>query len=129
MTLRKFPQTFFSLAAALALAASIFILMSSSEMREYVIGAEGGYEIVRQISWYESQGLWGVIVLFLMADLYVAPLFFYVRGQRTWPFVTGGLALLATLLSGFSIGMAYLPAAGALLVGLMFSVFSPAPNS
>ena len=118
MTLMKnLPRYLFIAAALLALAASLLILLTPTQVHSIT----NGVETTTRISLYEAQGWWGVVVLIIFADLYFAPLFFHLRGKLAWSLVTGIGALLLTVLAGFSIGPAYLPAAGALLMALILT--------
>ncbi|MQC25894.1 MAG: hypothetical protein DWG76_00375 [Chloroflexi bacterium] len=118
--LRDWPRVLFILAAVLALAASALILFSTSEGSETVIDPElGNYEVPYRVSWYESQGWWGVVVVLAYAALYYAPLHFYRRERPGAAAVFGAVTLALTVLAGFSIGLVYFPAALALLLGLV----------
>ena len=118
--MNNLPRLLLILAAVLALIASALILTSTTELREYIIDEEaGGYEQVRQQSWYASQGPWGVAILIIFSSLYAVPYYFHIRDRIRLRALFALLALVLTYLAGFSIGGYYLPAAGALIIAFL----------
>ncbi len=111
-------------AATWAVGASLYIFFSpvttsgvtgilrrdSSEVVEF---------FTRQQSWYETQGLWGVIVLIIFSGLYILAVRVAWRGKYGALTIMGVVALALSIVSGFSIGGAYLPAALGLLIGAL----------
>ena len=78
----------------------------------------------KQVSFYAVQGAHGIFVLVVFALLYSSGLYF-LRIGRPWLAVIGSvLALTLTLLAGFSVGPAYLPAALAAMVGTALILFT-----
>ena len=73
----------------------------------------------RQQSWYEAQGLWGVIVLVIFSGFYLLALRVAWRGKYRALAVMGVVAVALSIVTGFSIGAAYLPAALGLFVGAL----------
>lgn len=78
-----------------------------------------GEVVTEHIPWYQAQGWWGIVILLVFMAFYTAPLYFYQR-QRTTLFIIFTLAaIILTWISGFSIGLVYLPAASVLFLGLL----------
>ena len=73
----------------------------------------------RQQSWYEAQGLWGVIVLVIFSGFYLLALRVAWRGKYRALAVMGVVAVALSIVTGFSIGAAYLPAALGLFIGAL----------
>jgi hypothetical protein len=112
-------------AALWALGASLVILFTPVEIHEIeaVVTPSGDstpQESIKYQSWYQTQGAWGVAVLFIFAGLYALPAWLAWRtGTRwVWLALASFVALLLTFLAGFSIGGFYLPAGLALLAGM-----------
>lgn len=68
-------------------------------------------------SWYQVQGLWGIIVLVLFAGLYVVAPYLVWRSTYVALAILSLAALTLSYLAGFSIGLFYLPSAFGLLIG------------
>lgn len=105
----------FIFAALWSLGASAYWLLSPVTIHEIRAssvagGSQSVEELSRQASWYEVQGLWGVIVLLVFALLYGSISFFAIKDQRLALAIASLLATAFTLLSGLSIGPLYLPA-------------------
>jgi hypothetical protein len=81
---------------------------------------------VRQISWYEMQGWWGIAILFIFAALFYAPWHFLRRGSRWTAALFAFVGVVLTLLTGFSVGGYYFIGALALLFGLLTLLFAAA---
>ena len=112
----------FLFAAIWAIGAGIYLLLSPTTVQEIVAttSADGGQtieELSRQVSWYEAQGVWGVIVLLIFALLYSSTAFFSLRNRLVALAIASSLALLLTVLAGFSIGLLYIPALLMVVVG------------
>ncbi|MCW5875398.1 MAG: hypothetical protein KIS85_00830 [Anaerolineales bacterium] len=103
-----FPRIPLFIAALLALAASVYILLTPSGTGVSVDSA--GNTTVFQTSWLESQGGWGALILVVFTLLYAAPLGFYLSNKPGWALAACLPPLVLTLLAGFSIGLFYLPA-------------------
>lgn len=127
--MKTLPRTLLILAALLALGASlyIFIFGGGTLVTETAVLGEDQtpLQTIERISWFRAQGWWGIIILVIFADLYFAPLFFYLRGRTGIAALFGVAAITLSLLAGFSIGLAYFPAAGALLLALPAHLLSP----
>ena len=78
----------------------------------------------RQQSWYEAQGLWGVLVLLIFSGLYILAVRMTWTGKyKTLAFLSV-LAIGLSIVTGFSIGAAYLPAALGLFVAALLLISS-----
>jgi hypothetical protein len=113
-------------AALWALGVSLVILFTPVEIHEIeAVVVPGGdstpQETITYQSWYQVQGAWGVAVLFIFAGLYALPAWLARRTETRWIWLALAslLALTLTFLAGFSIGGFYLPAALALLAGVI----------
>ena len=73
----------------------------------------------RDQSWYEAQGLWGVLVLVIFSGLYLLSVRIAWRGNYMALAIVCVVALALSIVAGFSIGGAYLPAALGLLIGTL----------
>jgi len=80
----------------------------------------------RQQSWYEAQGLWGVLVLVFFSGFYLLALRVAWKGKYRVLAVMGVVAIALSVVTGFSIGGAYLPSALGLLIGAVLSRRYPA---
>ena len=75
----------------------------------------------REQSWYEAQGLWGVLWLVFFSGLYLLAVRVAWRGNHIALAIMSVTAVALSIVTGFSIGGAYLPAALGLFIGtLMF---------
>jgi hypothetical protein len=109
--------------AVWAVGASALILLTPQTIQGQVATQADGEpqtvtEFTRQLSWYQVQGLWGVIVLVIFAGLYAGAAVFLLRGKFILGFIFAFLSLGLTLLAGLSVGLYYMPAGLALLVGM-----------
>ena len=111
------------LAAGLwSIAAGIYLLLTPLTVQETTASATAGgapttEQITRQVSWYQVQGLWGVLVLIVFAALYAAVGLFAWRNHLVAAALASLAATTLTFLAGFSIGPFYLPATLAVLLG------------
>lgn len=113
---------FFVFAALWSLGGSIYLLASPVSIHERraestANGSEFVEEVNKQASWYEVQGLWGVIVLLIFALLFSSAAFFAFKGKYIALAVTSFLAVTLTFLAGLSVGPIYLLAVFAVLAG------------
>ena len=77
--------------------------------------------ITLEQSWHEAQGLWGILSLVFFSGLYLLADRVAWKGNRIALAITSVTAVALSLVTGFSIGSAYLPAAFGLFIGkLMF---------
>ena len=75
----------------------------------------------REQSWYEAQGLWGILSLVFFSGLYLLAVRVAWRGNHIALAIMSVTAVALSIVTGFSIGGAYLPAALGLFIGaLMF---------
>jgi peptidoglycan/LPS O-acetylase OafA/YrhL len=118
-----------AISATWALGVSIFIFSSPVSVHGVsgVMFRDSGTVVetfTREQSWYEAQGLWGVSWLVLFSGLYLLAVRLAWRGNIK---ALAGLSVTAIALSvvtGFSIGGAYLPAAFGLLMGTLMFLLS-----
>jgi hypothetical protein len=119
-----FGKLFIFLAALWAVGASLYIFFAPLTIQRVESISSGSTpatagESTFQTSWYNVQGLWGVIVLILFAGFYLWALALAYRGRYTGLIILSLVALLLSFLTGFSIGGFYLPAALTLLAGAL----------
>ena len=112
----------FLFAAIWAIGSGIYLLLSPTRIQEIVAtttadGSRTIVELSRQASWYEVQGVWGVIVLLIFALLYSSIAFLALRNRLVALVIASSLALLLAVLAGFSIGPLYIPALLTVVVG------------
>ena len=117
-------KTIVAIAAAWAVGASLYIFFSPVT----ISGVKGilrrdSSEVVevftRQQSWYEAQGLWGVLILVIFSGFYLLAFRVAWKGKYKALVVMGVIAIALSIVTGFSIGAAYLPAALGLFIGAL----------
>lgn len=114
----RIPLAFSSLWSFLA-GLWIFLNAGGTRVTETIDSRGFSETTVEQLSFYQTQGWWGIVILLVFVTLYTAPIYFYQR-RRTGLFILFALAAMAlTLLAGFSVGPPYLPAAAVLIVALL----------
>lgn len=118
----KIALILFAFAALWALGGSIYLLATPITIREIEAestanGSEFVEEVTRQVSWYEVQGVWGVIIVLIFALLFLSIALFAFKGRFISLAITSFLAVTLTFLAGFSIGPVYLFAVFAVLAG------------
>ena len=111
-----------AIAASWALGASLYIFSRPITVRgvRSVIFRDSStvFEAFsREQSWYEAQGLWGILWLVVFSGIFLAAVRFAWRGKYKALAIISAVALALSIVSGFSIGGAYLPAALGLFVG------------
>jgi len=75
----------------------------------------------REQSWYEARGLWGISWLVFFSGLYLLAVRVAWRGDHIALAIMSVTAVALSIVTGFSIGGVYLPAALGLFIGtLMF---------
>jgi|SRR3989304_7933584 len=118
MQLRSFVRGFFLAAAVLALLSSlgIFFFLGGSQVAASSDGVSG---TVQHLSWFESQGWWGVAILFIFATLYYGPLHFYQLGKLGRAALFGITVIALTMLAMLSIGFFYVLSGLCVLLGLI----------
>jgi len=113
----------FLFSALWSIGVGLYVMLTPQTILEQVAvitpgDAETGEEIItRQVSWYQVQGPWGVIVLVIFALLFSLTGFFVLRKRFLAAAVTSVLALLLSYLAGLSVGPLYLPAVLGVVVG------------
>jgi hypothetical protein len=118
-----------AISALWAVGASLYIFFSPVTMSG-VTGTlrRGSGEVVevftRQQSWYEAQGLWGVIVLVIFSGFYLLAVRVAWRGKSGVLAILSVIAIGLSIVTGFSVGAAYLPAALGLFVGALLLLSS-----
>jgi hypothetical protein len=105
-----------------------FIIFFYSGAGSVSASSESGVQIVRHLSWLESQGWWGVAILIIFALLFYAVLHFYQRGRLAWTLIFGLAVITLSVLAGFSIGAVYWPGSFAVLIGLLLLPFQARPR-
>ncbi len=112
----------FIASAAWSVVASLYVLLSPLTIQEVrtsglADGSSITEEVTRQTSWYQVQGLWGVLVLAAFALLFILIPLLALKRRYVLLLTISLIATLLVLLAGFSIGPFYLPAVVAVLVG------------
>ncbi len=114
-------------AAAWAMGASLYIFFSPVSGRGVrttgIVGAPNAVveTFTTEQSWYEAQGLWGVVVLVIFAGFYLLAVRLAWRSRYIALAILSVVAIALSIITGFSVGGIYLPAALGLFVGtLMF---------
>ena len=133
--IKLITRILFAFAALWSIGAGLWIALTALTVESVTIfqsvtGESTFEQATRQVSWYSAQGLWGIIVLLIFAGLYAGAAYFHWKSKK-WPAgLISILAILLTILAGFSIGAFYLPAALAALVGTILLIIpKPTPAS
>jgi hypothetical protein len=118
-----------AVAAAWAVGASLYIIFSPVTISGVTAtlrrdSSEVVEVFTRQQSWYEAQGLWGVLVLVIISGFYLLALRVALRGNYKALMVMGIVAVMLSIVAGFSIGAAYLPSALGLCIGALLLLSS-----
>ena len=135
MCLHKFlihsGKTIVGMAAAWAVGVSLYILFSPVTISGVTAtlwrdSSEVVEVFTRQQSWYEAQGLWGVLLIVIFGGFYLLALRVAWKGKYRALAVMGVVAIALSIVTGFSVGGAYLPSALGLLIGALLSLRYPA---
>jgi hypothetical protein len=78
----------------------------------------------REQSWYEAQGLWGTFGLVFFSGLYLLAVRVAWKGNHIALAILSVTAIALSIVTGFSIGGAYLPAALGLFIGALMFISS-----
>ena len=123
-----------AMAASWAVGASIYIFSSPVSVRgvtdlmlrdtSTVVEA-----FAQEQSWYEAQGLWGILWLVVFSGLYLLAVRVAWRGNHIALAIVSVTAVALSIVTGFSIGGVYLPAALGLLIGTLMFFSSKLPRS
>jgi hypothetical protein len=113
-----------AIAAVWAVAASLFILFSPTTVSGVTAtlrhdSSEVVEVFTRQQSWYAAQGIWGILVLVIFCALYILAVRLAWVGKYRALIFLSVIAIGLSILTGFSIGAAYLPAALGMFVGAL----------
>ena len=121
---RKIKGLVFILAGLWAIWASLSLIFTPTtvHIQEAIINdpVDGSQSIVnemREISWYEAQGIWGVIVVVTFAFMYTLISLFALMDNRTGLAIFSILAGALTFLAALSIGGLYAPSLGGVILG------------
>jgi len=119
------------MAAAWAVGVSLYILFSPVTISGVTAtlwrdSSEVVEVFTRQQSWYEAQGLWGVLLIVIFGGFYLLALRVAWKGKYRALAVMGVVAIALSIVTGFSVGGAYLPSALGLLIGALLSLRYPA---
>ncbi len=112
-----------AIAAAWAMGASLYIFFSPVSGRGVrttgIVGAPNAVveTYTTEQSWYEAQGLWGIVVLVIFALFYLLAVRLAWRSHYTALAILSVVAVALSIITGFSVGGVYLPAALGLFVG------------
>ncbi len=125
----NFGKLTVAIAAAWGVGASLYIFFSpvtisgvtSTLFRD---SSEVVRAFTRQQSWYEAQGLWGVLVLLIFSGFYLLAARLAFRGNNKGLLIMSVVALVLSVVAGFSIGGVYLPAALGLFIGALLLLSS-----
>ena len=115
-----------AIAAAWAVGASLYIFASPVSIHGVTgLMLRDSSTVVetftREQSWFEAQGLWGILWLVVFSGLYLVAVQVAWRGNHIALAIMSLTAVALSIVTGFSIGGAYLPAALGLFIGtLMF---------
>ncbi len=112
----------FLFAAIWAIGAGIYLLLSPTTIQEVVVttsadGSQTIEEFSGQVSFYEVQGVSGVFVLLIFALLYSSTAYLALRNRLIALAIASSVAIMLTVLAGFSIGLLYIPALLTVVVG------------
>lgn len=120
-TLIWIKRILFILAALWAIWASLNIIFVPMSTREVVVisadGSQTEERVISQISWYEAQGWWGIVIVVIFGFLYsltgALAYFDYLPGLA----ISSFFALVLTVLAALSIGGAYAPSLLGMILG------------
>jgi len=122
----RLPVLLFALGLGWAAAGSVRLLTST---RYLGIATEGGRDVdpaigQATVSLASANGVWVVILLSVVTVLFVLPFgvaLTHPTGQRFVGWTIGLLVLAFSIISGFSVGLTYLPAALLVIAGAALS--------
>ena len=107
---------------------SLYIALTPTTITEVITEATPGsipsiQHGVRQISWYEAQGWWGILILLVFALLFSSTWVFAARKLYGLLAISSFLSMVLTFLATFSIGPLYYPAVLAIIIGWALLAF------
>ena len=118
-------KLFVAISALWAIGASFYILFAPISGQGVTLRRNFGEPLgfvdtfTTEQSWYEAQGLWGVFVLVIFASLYLLAVHFAWRSSYIALTILSVTAIALSIVTGFSIGGLYFPAAVGLFIGAM----------
>jgi len=117
-----------AIAASWAVGASLYIFSSPVSVRGATsIMLRDSSTVVeaftRDQSWYEARGLWGVLWLVVFSGLYLLAVRVAWKGNHKALVIVCVIAAALSIVTGFSIGRVYMPAALGLFIGTLL-IFS-----
>jgi uncharacterized membrane protein len=132
--LEKIGRYLVGIAAGLAVLASLYIFFSPLQVSSLTAtSVSGAPEIVEetttQATWFQLQGWWGIFILLLFAALFCLAYYLARIQAVTWLGILSIALVMLSYLSGFSIGLYYLPAVLLLIIGTGTMIFSKLTQS
>jgi len=119
-----------AIAASWAIGASFYILFLPISGRGVTFRRNFGESgsvveiFTTEQSWYEAQGLWGIFVLVIFAGLYLLAMRLAWRSNYIALTILSVIAIALSIITGFSIGGLYFPAAIGLFIGALILLSS-----
>lgn len=112
-----------------ALGASLYIALmpvSVQGVRDVLLRDSGKVveAFIREQPWYEAHAPWGVLWLVFFCGFYLLAAWVAWRGNYLTLAIMSATGLALSIITGFSIGSAYLPAALGLFVGALIFLSS-----
>jgi len=118
-------RSFVVVATSWAIGASTYILFSPFSGQGVTSRADFGVPgslvetFTTEQSWYEAQGIAGVLVLVIFSSLYLLSVHLAWRASYIALFVLSVIAFALSIVAGFSVGGLYFPSAVGLLIGAL----------
>ncbi len=119
-----------AIAASWAIGASFYILFLPISGRGVTFRRNFGESgsvveiFTTEQSWYEAQGLWGIFVLVIFVGLYLLAMRLAWRSNYIALTILSVIAIALSIITGFSIGGLYFPAAIGLFIGALILLSS-----
>lgn len=115
-------KCFIVFAAVWAVGVSLFVFFTpitshTIEVTNLVDGQKNIEDSISVISWFQTQGVGGTIVLILNASLYLFALFLVLRTYYRALILFCAMVVLFSILLIFSIGFSFIPSAIGLTIG------------
>ena len=125
----KVGKLIVALAASWAIGASFYVFFSPISGQGVTSGGSRGSGVIVETfiteqSWYEAQGLWGDFVLLVFAAVYLVAVRLAWRSNFIALAILSLITVALSVITGFSIGGIYLPAALALFIGALIFLSS-----
>ena len=121
-------KSFVAISTLWAIGASFYILFAPISGQGVTLRRNSGeplsfVDTTTEQSWYEAQGLWGVFVLVIFAGLYLLAVRMAWKSNYVALAILSVIAVALSIITGFSVGGIYMPAALGLLLGTLM-IFS-----